>query len=181
MMGATVGVPPPRRQRVATGLTGTAGEYYVAAELSRRGWLATVTVKNAPGTDVLAQHSETRRVIAIQTKTARSPFHFQLKGPKTIDQDTDRTDERTTENDNEWYVFASLRGETERPDFYIVPRNIVAAMISTGHRHWLAATGKRGPRKDSTMRNLEPESLETFREQWESLKLPTTGAGLSGG
>ena len=33
-----------------TGLTGAAGEYYVAAELSRRGWLATVTIKNAPGT-----------------------------------------------------------------------------------------------------------------------------------
>jgi integrase len=38
-----------------TGLTGAAGEYYVAAELSLRDWLATVTIKNAPGTDVLAQ------------------------------------------------------------------------------------------------------------------------------
>ena len=34
-------------RRPHTGLTGAAGEYYVAAELSRRGWLATVTIKNA--------------------------------------------------------------------------------------------------------------------------------------
>jgi hypothetical protein len=52
------------------GLIGAAGEYYVAAELSRRGWLATVTVKNAPGTDVLAQRADTGRMFAVQTKTA---------------------------------------------------------------------------------------------------------------
>jgi hypothetical protein len=53
-----------------TGLTGAAGEYYVAAELSRRGWLATVTIKNSPGTDVLAQRLGTGRVVSIQVKTA---------------------------------------------------------------------------------------------------------------
>ena len=55
----------------ATGLTGAAGEYYVAAELSRRSWLATVTIKNSPGTDVLAQRLDRRRLVAIQTKCSR--------------------------------------------------------------------------------------------------------------
>jgi hypothetical protein len=36
-----------------TGLTGAAGEYHVAAQLSQRGWLATITKKNSPGTDEL--------------------------------------------------------------------------------------------------------------------------------
>ena len=34
---------------------GVAGEYLVAAQLTLRGWLATVTLKNSPGIDVLAQ------------------------------------------------------------------------------------------------------------------------------
>jgi hypothetical protein len=46
-------VPSP--SKIPTGLTGAAGEYYTVAELSRRGWLATVAIKNSPGTDVLAQ------------------------------------------------------------------------------------------------------------------------------
>ena len=61
-----------------TGLTGAAGEYYVAAELSRRGWLATVTVKNAPGTDVLRRTPKTKRTLAIQTKTSSSGTNFTL-------------------------------------------------------------------------------------------------------
>lgn len=42
----------------------------MAAELSRRGWLATVTIKNAPGTDVLAQRLDDGRLVSIQTKTS---------------------------------------------------------------------------------------------------------------
>jgi hypothetical protein len=55
---------------IKTGLIGTAGEYSVAAELSPRRWLATVTIKNAPGVDVLAMRTKSRRSVAIQTKTA---------------------------------------------------------------------------------------------------------------
>ena len=62
--------------RMPTGLTGAAGEYYVAAELSRRGWLATVTIKNAPGTAVLAQNPITKLTVAIQTKTSSGGTSF---------------------------------------------------------------------------------------------------------
>src|SRR5690348_8797999 len=98
-----------------TGLTGAAGEYYVAAELSLRGWLATVTIKNAPHTDVLARKLETGRLLAIQTKTASQGYNFQL-GIK---------DEKPTTADNEWYILVSLRPVGERPLFHIIPRNVV--------------------------------------------------------
>ena len=35
-------------------LTGVAGEYFVAAELSRRGFIASITMRNSPGIDILA-------------------------------------------------------------------------------------------------------------------------------
>jgi hypothetical protein len=60
--------------RGATTLAGAAGEYFVAAELSRRGWLATVTIKNSPDIDVLACHAEHRdRQITVQVKTMSVP------------------------------------------------------------------------------------------------------------
>src|SRR5204862_3077508 len=84
----------------ATGLTGAAGEYYVAAELSRRGWPATATITNAPGTDVLAQDPETKRTVAIQTKTSSGGIKFTLG----------ERDERTYPQDPGWVVVVGLAG-----------------------------------------------------------------------
>ena len=68
-------------ERLPTGLTAAAGKYYVAAELSLRGWLATVTIRKAPATNVLARDPATDWVVAIQTKTASFGNRFRL-GPK---------------------------------------------------------------------------------------------------
>lgn len=45
------------------------GEYYVAAELWRQGWIAGLTPKNCPGYDVIAYHPKSQQQIAIQVKT----------------------------------------------------------------------------------------------------------------
>jgi hypothetical protein len=50
-------------------ITGVAGEYFVAAELSRRGWIATVTLKNTPNIDLIATTLDGLRSINIQVKT----------------------------------------------------------------------------------------------------------------
>ncbi|MDQ5819978.1 MAG: aspartate ammonia-lyase, partial [Actinomycetota bacterium] len=106
--------------RVQTGLVGAAGEYYVAAELSRRGWLATVTIKNAPGTDVLAQHGDQRELaVSIQTKTSSNTNSFQI-GAKA---------ESVATGDRQWFVLVGLTPLGERPVFYIVPHDVVAGCI----------------------------------------------------
>jgi hypothetical protein len=128
------GATPKGKTRARTGLTGAAGEYYLAAELSRRGWLATVTIKNAPGTDVLAQDVETGQVIALQTKTASPGSGFRLS----------MKDEATTENENEWYALVGLGGLDARPEFYLAPRNVLATIVYVSHREWLLATSKSG-------------------------------------
>ena len=42
--------------KIESALAGVAGEFYVAAELSRRNYLATLTQRNAKGIDVLASN-----------------------------------------------------------------------------------------------------------------------------
>ncbi|HSI36145.1 MAG TPA: hypothetical protein VK986_21355, partial [Tepidisphaeraceae bacterium] len=66
----------------STGLTGAAGEYHVAAELSRRGRLATVTIKNSPGTDVLAQRRDRSAMVAAERAICRN--FLQAAGSRTI-------------------------------------------------------------------------------------------------
>ena len=43
-------------EKLTSGLTGIAGEYYVAAELSRRGFMASITLRNNDSIDIHASH-----------------------------------------------------------------------------------------------------------------------------
>lgn len=56
-------------------LTGNAGLYHVARELSRRGWHVMPTVRNARGADLYAASADELRVLPIQSKalSKRSP------------------------------------------------------------------------------------------------------------
>jgi Holliday junction resolvase-like predicted endonuclease len=56
-------------RRTGYNITGVAGEYFVAAELSRRGWVATLTLKNTPNIDVIATTPDGSRTVKIQVKT----------------------------------------------------------------------------------------------------------------
>ena len=50
-------------------LTGVAGEYFVAAELSRRGYIASISLRNTRGIDIITTNKEASRSITIQCKT----------------------------------------------------------------------------------------------------------------
>ena len=52
-------------------LAGVSGEYYVAAELSRRGYIASITLRNTKGIDVLVSNQEVTKQVGIQVKTSR--------------------------------------------------------------------------------------------------------------
>src|SRR5436305_14785361 len=50
-------------------LAGVAGEYFVAAELSRRGYIASISLRNTRGIDILAANVAASRTVSIQCKT----------------------------------------------------------------------------------------------------------------
>lgn len=144
--------------------TGAAGEYFAAAELSARGWIATISVRGAPDTDVLAQHAETGRLIAVQTKTARPGVtDFQLRGSKKTDVDAEGNriplrDEIPAKDASEWFVFVGLNEPGERPDYFVVPRNVVAVLIYAVHVR-LART----PKKSGARERVPPNERSVAR------------------
>ena len=52
-------------------LTGVSGEYFVAAELSRQGYIASITLRNTKGIDILASNADASKSVSIQVKTNR--------------------------------------------------------------------------------------------------------------
>src|SRR5713226_9179699 len=59
----------PKKKAYENSLIGVTGEYYVAAELCRRGCLALLTPRNYPGTDIIVYNPKTNCQITIQVKT----------------------------------------------------------------------------------------------------------------
>ena len=66
-------------------LVGVAGEYFVAAELSLRGCLASVTLRNSRGIDIIASSADASKSVSIQVKTTKS------KAPRRIGKITHRS------------------------------------------------------------------------------------------
>ena len=46
------------RDKLDSTLVGVAGEYLVAGELSRRGYIASITLRNSRGIDIIASNSD---------------------------------------------------------------------------------------------------------------------------
>lgn len=148
---------------VPTSQTGAAGEFYVAAQLSQRGWAASLLLGNAPRTDILAQHAATGITVSIQSKAANAGGDFQVGMKGEIP---------SGKGAREWFVFAALGPPEARPEFFIVPRNVIAAFAWCSHQAWIKGRRRDGqPRKDNNMRNISQPDLGAYGERWDDLLL----------
>src|SRR5262249_35404963 len=141
-------------------LTGIAGEYFVAAELSRRGYVASLTLRNTRGIDILASNTDATKSVGIQVKASAG------KKPKWLLSQKAESDIA----ENLFYVFVNLNG-ADSPEYYIVPRAVVAKYVRESHKAWLATPGLNGKaHQDSAMRAFrDPE--KKYRNAWHLLGL----------
>jgi len=151
--------------RAALNITGVAGEYFVAAELSRRGWIATVTLKNTPMIDVMATKQDAKRTVLIQVKTRSIGNRKGWVFGKGIEQKVKRQ--------NSYVILVDLKAVNENPDYFIIPKNVFADWIAEGHQKWLNTSGRDGqPHIDNPIRCLSQRDckyFEKYRNRWEIL------------
>jgi hypothetical protein len=148
-----------QRSRITTGLVGIAGEYFVAAELSRRGYIASLTLRNTRGVDILASNLDATRSVGIQVKATQDRTRpWILNARVEVDKAT-----------NLFFVFLRLNG-LSAPDYYVVPRQDVSRQVAEGHKRWLEGPGSRGQRRvDNPIRQFMP--AEDYRDNWALLRL----------
>jgi hypothetical protein len=140
--------------------TGVAGEYFVAAELSRRGVVATLTLRNTRGIDILASNADATKSVGIQVKTSQGNRPVWLMNAKA---EVDLAE-------NLFYVFVSLPTKGE-PLFYVVPRATVAQFVRDDHSKWLATPGREGQQHGpSNMRKFK-DADGKFKDRWDLLGL----------
>jgi hypothetical protein len=141
-------------------LAGVAGEYLVAGELSRRGYIASITLRNTRGVDILVSDDEAKKNIAIQVKTNQGKTKWWILDKKA----------ESYFADNLFYVFVNLNSG-DAPDYFIVPSKVVAKQIRDTHSKWLKTPGKTGkPHKDNPIRQFEDKTC-SYLNRWDLLNL----------
>ena len=151
----------PNKNNIFIGLS---AEYFVAAELSRRYFSASVTLKNTPGIDIIAINPETEKMFCIQVK-AKS------QTGKRKEWLLDKKDEQV-KGDNFFYAFVNLNmrnlgKQTEaQPDIYIIPAKVVAKQIKENDKKFTKKGGK-----VQSMRVFKlPKDDEGKYQNWDILK-----------
>lgn len=148
-------------ERIPPILAGVAGEYFVAAELSRRGYIASISLRNTRGIDVLVTNAEASRTVTIQCKTNQYGKKTWILNEKC----------ETFRAEDHFYVFVALNDVNSRPAYHIVPSEIVANWVTENHRAWLKKPGKHGSKHvDTSMRHFTDEG-DAYLDRWDLLKL----------
>lgn len=150
-----------QRSRLHTTQSGISGEYFVAGELSRLGYIASLSLKNTQGIDVLATSHDASRQVAIQVKTNQGDGSEWMLGEKA---------ERMLA-DSFFYVFVRLHG-LGQPEYFVVPSKEVAKYVRDSHRRWLRTPGLHGQKhRDTPMRKFAAGPDSKYKDAWHLLGL----------
>lgn len=139
---------------------GVAGEYLVAGELSLRGYLAGVTLRNTKETDIIASTNDGTRAVNIQVKSNQNGKDEWMlsKGAEAFS------------HPNCFYVFVAFKELGERARFFIVPSHVVSESITRYHKEWLKGKKPNGDkRKDTAMRRFKLPKMSDYEDSWETL------------
>jgi hypothetical protein len=131
--------------RIPSLLAGVAGEYFVAAELSRREYIASISLRNTP----------------IQCKTNQVGRKTWLLNEKC----------EMFRSDNHYYAFVALSDAEQRPSYHIVPSATVANFTTTFHKKWLTTPGAKGQQRTDTPMRKFIDRDDQFLERWDLLGL----------
>jgi hypothetical protein len=114
----------PTKRRGDRQMTALAGEFFVAAELTKRGLQTSVTFGNAKNIDLLAYNPTTKRTFAVQVKSLRSANFF-LIGHSDIER-------------HAIYVFVLLNRVNEAVQYFVVSGEELYAEPGR-FSHWFTA------------------------------------------
>jgi len=149
-------------------LIGNAGEYYVVAELLKRGIVAALAPRNAPSFDILATKENRTVRIRVKTKSQRySDWQWVTKKDGSIFRELSK--------DEDFTVLVDLAMETKDLKFYVVPTHQINVWLKEDFEKWVRTPGKNNRPHDPTnkKRNLSQEKyaheLSRYINQWEKL------------
>ena len=134
-------------------LTGVRGVYLVAAELSKRGFIAVPTSRSARGADILVTNQNCTIAFSVQVKTNTRTFNLWL-----LNKDYGKM-----VSDTHIYVLVNIRTSKDREniDYFVVPSEYVANHAETS----------KAKTTSSVWHQIYLKDVEEFRDKWDMFSL----------
>ncbi|MBW3523479.1 hypothetical protein [Chryseobacterium sp. NKUCC03_KSP] len=145
-------------KKLSKQLSGISGEYFVAAELSRRGFLAAITLRNSESIDIFANSILTNKQICIQVKTSQNKRKWPLS--EKVERDKSL---------NKIYVFVNLISKNSLPEYFLIDAISLSKIIEEGHKKWLQTPNKKGGIHNNTKIREFSDFNEKYKDNWEIL------------
>ncbi|MCH8034189.1 MAG: 50S ribosomal protein L27 [Bacteroidetes bacterium] len=147
-------------------MIGNAGEYFVVAELLRRGIVAALAPRNNPGFDVIATNGARAACIRVKTKTsAADSWVWNVKKDGSI---------FTDKSDNDFVAMVDLGRPGALVRFHLARTQDVEAALERDFENWVTTPGRGGRARnpDNPQRRLGdwgeyPALLEASRDNWD--------------
>lgn len=140
-------------------LIGIAGVHLACAELTLKGYIATLTSRNAEGIDILVSNRDGSKSRTIQVKTTTKNKDWFLN---------EKLEEKYS--DNFIYIFVNI-DKDNKAEFHIVPSKIVAETIKKGHKKWLDTPNKQGGQHNPTPARNFKDKENKYLNRWDLLGL----------
>jgi len=149
-----------------------AAQYYVAAELCRRGLVAVITLGNCPNTDILVSNKAGTQFAHVQVKTYRPGRDKTCSVGEKAEKDYGQLF---------FWVIAGIPEVSSKADFeyFIIPSPQFSKLIRESHDVWTKTPGKKGQVHNiSHVRAIEippkrtrtGETIEGFRSAWHRIQ-----------
>lgn len=116
---------------------GNASQFYVAAELCRRGLVAVVTMGNCPNTDILCSNKEGTKFVHIQVKTFRPHNKTCAVGAKA----------EKIYGDNFFWILGGIPETTDKDQtfqYFIIPSKEMGQNVRESFELWKQTPGRKG-------------------------------------
>ncbi len=143
-------------------LTGAAGAYYVAFQLSVQEYAVGLTTYGTKAIDLIVANPETGKSITIQTKTGSNAFVQSRKWGSCWNWrvGTRRADPYPTF----FYAFVDLKGDPSKtPDVFIVPSDELSPLL-------VEYKEKGGERVTDVWCGIDEEDAPKYRNKWELIE-----------
>ncbi len=143
---------------------GSASQYFVAAELSRRGVIAALTLGNCPNTDILCSDSAGKLFAHIQVKTFPLKKKMCAVGLKA---------EREFGKRFFWVLVGLSKEADESPIYYVIPSRLMAKHVKASFLEWLKRNPSHDPKNPfrgvriPPRKNLDKWSIKKYEGRWD--------------
>jgi len=146
-------------------IVGNAGEFYVVAELLKRGVIAALAPRNSPAFDILATKGGRTTRIRVKTKSEQyDDWQWVAKKDGSLFRDLSEHDDFT--------VLVNLTRETRDLAFYIVSTFTLNKWLTDDFERWKATPGKNGrPHNPENRKRNLPYSkyADRLKTDWDRI------------